>query len=526
MTSGKKAKRNRRSGNSKLSAHKQQGKRLTAPINAIAPATLVPWLRDVFPSLIWPSAILHTHGLDNGMIVAARVMDILAKYVPDSVVLDGSLQAFEAVPTEKRAEALQALRRAGSLYEEAFPWLLVRALDRYDGLPGAWLFDGWAGARPVVADDAPGEFLADVVRAAWHGRSDVATRAKVLAMRGEMYSGKMHFAPGVGFLELLPRYPNGLDDDERARVESSVRAMFNGVWGMQQSPEADRRKAWAAAFWRQNWSLYTCMAVVPPIDDIDGPEETGETGDGVPPWNAVRVNALGQVEALKERFLESVFAADPDLYTPDRHEVLSGLVNRQVRAVEAMASMPLFWSVEHGAPLIRGLVEARIVAKWLMHKNDGALYERFKDYGRGHLKLHVLHLREYADTETGDTSDLDAEIAELEEVLERDMMEEFQDIDVNARFTKEDTRTMAYAVGLAREYRTLFAPMSANVHGEWIPLDQYALDVCRNPLHRAHRLPNFDSRTTLSPTHVMLALDQLEAMVDEYVTGIDISPDH
>lgn len=519
MTSGKRA-RQRRSGNSRLGDHKQQGKRLTAPINAIAQPALLPWLRDVFPSLIWPSAVLHEHGLDKGLIVAARVLDILADFVPDSVVLDGSLQSFESVPEGKRAEALQSLRRAGSLYEEGFPWLLVRALDRYEGMPGAWVFGGWAGARPVVAEEAPGEFLADVVRAAWHGRTDVATRAKVLAMRGQIYAGRVQLAPGLGFVELLPRYPNRLDDDERARVESSIRAMFNALWGMQESPEGEARQAWAASFWRRNWSLYPCTVLVPDTDRI---AEPGDAANGRPPWADARADALRRVEALKERFQECAFAVDPDVYSPDRHEVLTGLVNRQVRAVEAMASMPLFWSVEHGAPLIRGLVEARIIAKWLMHQHDRALYERFKDYGRGHLKLHVLHLREYADAETGNTSDLDAEIAELEQILERDMMEEFQDIDVNARFTKEDTRTMAYAVGLDREYRTLFAPMSANVHGEWITLDQYALDVCRNPLHRAHRLPNFDTRTMLNPTHVTLALDQLEAMVDEYVGGIDIS---
>lgn len=523
MTSGKKAKRQRRSGNSKLSAHKQQGKLLRSPMNAIAPPKFVPWLRDVFPSLIWPSAVLHASGLDDGMALAARVLDVLAGYVPDSVVLDGSLQSLEQVPESKRAEALQALHNAGTLYEEAFPLLLVRALERYDGLPGAWVFDGWTGTRQAVTEEASGEFLAAVARSAWHGRSDVATRAKALAVRGQIHAGKMQFAPGLGFLELLPRYPNQLGDTERARVESSIRATFNAVWSMQQAPEVEAHQEWAASFWRQNWSMYQCEVLVPDTDDAGRPEDTDDASDGAPPWAEVRADALRRAVALKERFLERVFAADPDLYNPDRHEVLTGLVNRQIRAVEAMASMPLSWSVEHGAPLIRGLVEARIVAKWLMHKNDQVLYERFKDYGRGHLKLHVLHLREYADAETGDTSDLDAEIAELEQVLESDLMEEFQDIDVNARFAKEDTRTMAYAVGLAREYRTLFAPMSANVHGEWIPLDQYALDVCRNPLHRAHRLPNFDSRTILSPTHVTLALDQLEAMVDEYVAGIDFS---
>ncbi len=517
MTSGKSAKRQRRSGNSSLRAHRQQGKRLTAPMNSIAPTTSVPWLRDVFPSLIWPSSALHEHGLDTGMVVVARTLDVLSRFIDDSVVLDGSLQSLDLVPKGRRAEALHALHEEGSLYEQAFPWLLVRALDRYEKMPGAWIFDGWTGPRPVVAEDAPAEFLADVVRAAWHGQSDVATRAKVLAVRGQIRSGKIHLPPGVGFLELLPRYPNQLDDDDRARVESSVRAMFNALWGMQDLSILETRQKWAAAFWRRNWTLYPCAVLKPDAENADDDESTG---DAVPPWAPVRADALARVEALKEKFLECVFATDPDLFSPDRHEVLTGLVNRQVRAVEAMASMPLFWSVEHGAPLIRGLVEARIVAKWLMYKDDETLFERFKDYGRGHLKLHVLHLREYADAETGDTSDLDAEIAELEQILERDMMEEFQDIDVNARFTKTDTRSMANAVDLAREYRTLFAPMSSNVHGEWVALDQYALDVCRNPLHRAHRLPNFDPRTTLSPSHVTLALDQLEAMIDEYVEGI------
>lgn len=522
MTSGKRSKKQRRAQRSRLNEHKRQGKRLVAPINTIGPITNLPWLRDLFPSLIWPCAILHAHGLDDGMWVIAKIQDTLREAIEPDLVYDGSLQSFEAVPEDQRPAALQALRDApspsggSSLYEDGFPWPLVRALDRYDNLPGAWVFDGWADTGPEIDEDAPERFLGDVVLSAWHGQTDIATRAKLLFLRGHAMAGKVTIPAGSDIPDLLGRYPHRLDDDERAKTESTVRAMFGAFWGSLPPERTSVQEAWAASFWRKNWTLYDCHAALP--------EEPGEEEhDQKPPWVDARTKALQRVGDLKDRFLEAALAADPDLYAPDRHEVLSGLVNRQIRSVWAMASMPLFWSVEHGAPVIRGVVEARIVARWLMHKDDPSLYERFKDYGRGHLKLHLAHLREYADEEAGDTTDIDDEIGELERILERDVREEFQDIDISARFTKETTRDMAYAVGLIREYRLLFAPMSANVHGEWIPLEQYALAVCLNPLHRAHRIPNFDPRTTPSPAHIKIALDQLEAMVEEYADGLTVN---
>jgi hypothetical protein len=145
-----------------------------------------------------------------------------------------------------------------------------------------------------------------------------------------------------------------------------------------------------------------------------------------------------------------------------------------LRALFVLINDPGIWTMEHGASYIRALVEARITLKWLVQQDDAALYERFKSYGRGRLKLLKLHLEEYRDGLSGPSPDLDSHIEYLEALVNQDLWEEFQDISVEGNFAGVDTRRMAEQVGMVTEYRLVFAPASANVHGEWAALDQYA----------------------------------------------------
>jgi hypothetical protein len=95
-----------------------------------------------------------------------------------------------------------------------------------------------------------------------------------------------------------------------------------------------------------------------------------------------------------------------------------------------MVRYPGFWTMEHGASIIRSLVEGRIIHKWLISKADESYFSKFKDYGRGHLKLQVLHMREYRDSIEAATPELDEQIAYMEALLNRDRWEEFQDISI------------------------------------------------------------------------------------------------
>ncbi|MFN2524871.1 MAG: DUF5677 domain-containing protein [Actinomycetota bacterium] len=191
-------------------------------------------------------------------------------------------------------------------------------------------------------------------------------------------------------------------------------------------------------------------------------------------------------------FLSTAQVVDPDLYDPARFEVLTGITLRGLRAVHKAAADPSGWSGEHGFPLLRQVVEALIVLRWLVQKEDPAMYERFKDFGRGRLKLWMLHVRSYIDA----ADDVPDEMRELDDFLSsevnQDIWEEFQDIDLGGTFTGIDARKMAQAVGMEREYQLLFAPASSTTHGEWSALDRYVLRRCLNPLHAWHRVPRAD----------------------------------
>lgn len=525
MASGRRSKKRRNSGqgrHSTLKDHVQQGKTFQAPMNTVGPMTHVPWLKDVLPSLLWLCAVVSAHGVVQGMTVAATVMDRIWPFIPTkeegqtrpSAIFDGSLQSFDLVPVADRQRALAALKADG-LYEKGFPWLLVRALSKYTDAPGSWVLSAWDGNEQIVAADEPEEFLAKVVADAWHGQSEVATAAKMIYFRAYLKAGLMRFTPQIRWPEMLPKYPDNLSAEDRAYVEGSVRATFQALWaGL--PDEAPDAVGWGPSFWRQNWQLYRCTTDPDPIA-----AEASATTDE-PPWEAARRHWVEALESEEERFLAAYRTADPDLYSPDRNEVLTGMTYRHLRAIDTMVRDPRLWTVEHGSGIVRGVVEARIVQKWLIKKNDDALYTRFKDYGRGHLKLQVLHLREYRDSLTEPPEGLDEVIESMEALVNRDLMEEFQDISVEGNFAGSDLRKMAYAVGLEREYRLVFAPMSANVHGEWMALERYALVPCRNPLHRGHRIPNPQRTLQLGPELVDLALDTLAAMIDEYIAAISV----
>jgi hypothetical protein len=156
------------------------------------------------------------------------------------------------------------------------------------------------------------------------------------------------------------------------------------------------------------------------------------------------------------------------------------------------------------------------VFKYLVQQNDEALYSRFKDYGRGRLKLLKLHLEEYRDSLDDPSPDLDRNIEYLDVLVNQDIWEEFQDISIEGNFAGIDTRKMADQVGLLSEYRLLFAPASSNVHGEWAALDQYVLAVCQNPLHRRHRIPRSDLGIRLGPELVESALSIANQLVNDY----------
>lgn len=529
---GKRRKRN----NSSLKDYRRTGKTLQPPFRTISKTKNVPWLRDTFPDMLWLCSVITQHG-DEGMLLAAKFIDRVESVIdaavadgrvqkPDGLLLGGELTSFELVSEELRSEIIYALRSDG-LYEGGIPGILARALGKYSDMPGAWLLDGWRGREPIIPSDEQERYLAKVVLDSSHGQSSVATRAKCMTLRARFKAGKIVLSPEVfeEWKEVLPRYPSNITEEERRRIEPSIRATFlafaSDKYGVAEDGADTPALAWARTFWRQNWKLYMCKT----SGDQPSGSELRASKDSI---TAAQRQWHAELDDLQKSFDQTAQHVDPDLYTPDRYEVLTGITLRMLRSLSVLIGYPALWTMEHGSSITRALLESRIVLKWLIQRNDPELYSRFKDYGRGRIKLLKLHLEEYRDSLEDPSPDLDRNIEYLNALVNQDIWEEFQDISIEGNFAGIDTRKMAEQVGLLSEYRLLFAPASASVHGEWGALDQYILTVCENPLHRHHRVPRADLHIRLGPELVDSAFSIAHELVEDYLHAFmdDGSPDN
>ncbi len=81
---------------------------------------------------------------------------------------------------------------------------------------------------------------------------------------------------------------------------------------------------------------------------------------------------------------------------------------------------------------------------------------------------------------------------------------------------------MADQVGLLEDYRLIFSPASAAVHGEWGPISQHTLTRCRNPLHRGHRIPQASGGKEMDSFNVNFALKLLSNLIDDYHIALGV----
>ncbi len=219
MSNRKRAAKKRVQKSSRLKDHKKTGKILRPPMRTVSNMNMVPWLRDTFPDMIWICALLKLYGDKAGIVLSARVLDRIDDVlcssggdVPDKSdrsILTGGLTAFEKIPDSKRAEVLAALQ-SDDLYERAFPWILVSGLQKYNGIPGSWLLQGWDGNERSVGSEESEAFLRALVSDARHGQSPIPTKAKAMYLRAWLKAGKISLPNSTedDWLAILSRNPD------------------------------------------------------------------------------------------------------------------------------------------------------------------------------------------------------------------------------------------------------------------------------------------------------------------------------
>lgn len=512
--------RDRKRYNSPLSAHTQQGRIFKPPIKSLPNLREIPWPKHTLPDMLWLCSVLATNEEIVGIPIIARTLNVIDGVIgsresddveDDFPVMDGRLSSLEHVPEEAWDSILSDLVDQ-CLYDSAMPEGFAHALAMHPNAPGRWLLKPWMD-RNLSVDGATAEaFLRPVIAEALDGRGRVAIRAKAIVVGRYFRADKITVSADANLpLDLFPKYPFMLNKEELRTVDSFSRAMFMGLIGAKaENEDCSLSEEWAQSFWRSNWRIYRCSTNEASMMSTDDTDLVSE---------ATREYSARAVK-LHEAFLDVALKTDPDLFAPDRYEVLTGIASRALRLAAAAASTPILWSGEHGAPIVRSLVESLIVLRWLLKRDDPTMYSRFKDYGRGRLKLLKLHVEEYVDSLDDPPPGLQEYVAYLDAEVNREVSEEWQNVSIETTFSAVSARAMAIEVGMEREYRLQFTPASSATHGEWSSLDRYVLERCQNPLHGGHRIPLRTLSTPIGAQLVDTILDLTEDLVLDYIAGV------
>jgi hypothetical protein len=470
------------------------------------------WQHERLPDFLWLQAIRQETG---DLSTANEALDILDLYVPElsddlpsaSVEspsgeppprpidhLDGRLSSFSLVPEAQHSLASEALSAQATW---ALPDELGHALALYPECPAAWLYESWARThRPDPEIGLP--YLKRLVAAIYDPRGRRSSQLRMIPVARMFAHDKLHLRQGMEIIDLLPRYPTGLDTEGQLRVEQWARTASLAFSATEDTTVADR---WVAYFWRHSYDVSPCEPAprsVPAQDDDEAEDERIEAsaGDASPPLplGQVRDEFLAAVDELGQALQALQRQAPIDTYEPTADEVKLGLASRQFRLLRRFVADPHLWTNEMAPHLVRSMVDIRIVASWLMKQEGDELFVRFKAYGQGKRKLLKLKLEDLMERQDISFDDADEDfLARLREQVNQDTMEEFQTIDVGGNFSGKNIREMAAETDLADLYSLTYQPLSTEAHGEWGSLIDFDLVHCGNPLHKYHRVGRFDT---------------------------------
>ena len=256
--------------------------------------------------------------------------------------------------------------------------------------------------------------------------------------------------------------------------------------------------SWARVFWGANSMTTRCMRHRDMEAAEHEPDEAAaDTGDeatslgeaaapGPVPERGAHLRRLAM--DLVSSYVEALETSPACLYDRERQEVHSGLVVRAGRDVIAALGAPDLWCMEHGAHIIRALVEVRIYLQW-MAPQDESFYRAFQEYGAGQAKLYARIMDELP--KEARRPDFEEAIKDLEKLSRNDAVLDHRVVDARDSFANgKSIRAMAEECGLIDLYRQTYYMASGVAHSEWWSVESHAMERCLKAIHGGHLIPS------------------------------------
>lgn len=331
---------------------------------------------------------------------------------------------------------------------------------------------------------------------------------------------KMSIPEDTPFEDLneIMNYP---ETDRSRLVGSSVRAATKAN---RAAREDNGQSEWMKRFWSQGFEITEC--VFPGQLEDSGPDEPNEEGEEIPDdefYEGLVEIGREYEESLLTSLVEVWWDADHDPEFSGQNAVLDALLMRQVSLATKIATTPALWYTDLSAIILRCMAETQITLEWFNKVGEIEDYEKFIEYGLGQQKLNLEHQFKMLSGYEGDVGNVEVSMEEAKRMLEEQRYTFLLPVDVGS--WNKNTRKMAEEAGCKQGlYDLRFSYHSGTTHGMWHALEQQNLVKCQNPLHKYHRIPNFNG-PWLIPFAIVEAGNMMNRSLGSWIEArnVDIS---
>jgi len=470
-----------------IDKHASEKKKLIAPLNKL-PISQINWPRDLLPEFLWIEYLRKSYNERVFLELYSKLINVIGSYTEASPSFLGLISDFGRIPEDHKKGILVEHEQ---LIITAFAEPFGDIIRLYPESPATWLLpEEWTSGE-AFNDAASILSLKTTVEQIYPGKDSYTGYLRMIPLRRLFELKKICLPKSLDIIEMLPKYPHGLTDEDRAHCESFGRNLLNLM-----IQDNIRDLVWSKYFWRRNFELSPC-------ENLDDNKIFMEKKIDEKWLDNIYKICENNTNIINEYMNRVVASYVIDLYSPETDEIVLGLFSRIIRLTSLILTNSLLWSYDLSRILLRCLSDTTITYCYLIEKNDNQLFQSFIDYGKGKEKLLLLHLQ---DTHPGTGTATGESIDQLASNLGGGFSPAL--IDINLGDWKDvSARDMAKTCNLMEIYRIIYDPTSSDIHGTWTSIKNTNLTYCVNPLHRYHRLPQLeDPPQFLQPVQISINL--------------------